>query len=51
MTEHRWDQRFGYTAVEYTYMDVFQRTVTAGERISLPQGGFTGCILLFPAEP
>jgi len=40
--------RFWYTDANHTHLRVFQRTCRRGERIVIPQGNWTGGILLAP---
>jgi len=42
---------FGYTDAGKTRMAVFSRAVKAGERIEIPQGNWTGGIVLTPPGP
>ena len=41
---------FGYTDGGRTRMEVFRRAVRAGEQVELPQGNWTGGVLLAPPE-
>lgn len=42
------DATFGYTDGGRTRLQVFQRNVSDGERVILPQGNWTGSLLLIP---
>ena len=44
--ERQW--RFNYTDANRTKLRVFSRPVKAGQRIEIPQGGWTGCMLIAP---
>ncbi len=44
------EKEFGYTDRNRARMDVFQRTLRANDRIAIPQGNWSGGLLLIPPQ-